>query len=399
MSRVQIIQSFNFSPIPKIIFGPGKLKELFQIIPQFGNSVLIVTGSHSLKESGNWDIIESLSEKSGLYLFHLIASGEPSPEMIDDAVKKFQNQNIDLIVGIGGGSVIDAGKAISAMIKKNDSVKDYLEGVGNKEHDGEKLPYIAIPTTSGTGSEATKNAVLSEVGPNGFKKSLRHDNFISNFAIIDPELMLSCPSSVTAACGLDAFTQLLESYVSTASSPLTDALALDGIQHIKDALIPVTSASASDVNMRSKMAYGALISGITLANAGLGVIHGFASSIGGEFNIPHGVVCGTLLAEATRKNIEKLREIGKEGEIALKKYAKVGEILTDKPNPPKEVLKNANYLVQILDDWISELRLSRLSKFGVKEREIEHLAQITSQKNNPVILKKMDLIYILKNRL
>jgi alcohol dehydrogenase class IV len=394
-----MIQSFSFSRIPKIIFGPGKLKELFQIIPQFGNKVLIITGSHSLKNSGNWDNIESLCKQSGLILSHLTASGEPSPEMIDDAVKKFKNQNLDLIIGIGGGSVIDTGKAISGMIKKNDSVKDYLEGVGNKEHDGEKLPYIAIPTTSGTGSEATKNAVISEVGPNGFKKSLRHDNLIPNVAIIDPELMLSCPSSVTAACGLDAFTQLLESYVSPSSSPLTDALALDGMQHVKDALIPATSDSASDVNVRSKMAYGSLVSGITLANAGLGVVHGFASSIGGEFNIPHGIVCGTLLAEATRKNIEKLKEAGKEGTPALKKFAKVGEILANKPQTAKEVLKNADYLVQILDDWTSELRISRLSKFGVSEREIEHLAEITSQKNNPVSLKKMDLVHILKRRL
>jgi len=394
-----MIQSFSFSRIPKIIFGPGKLKDLFQIIPKFGNKVLIVTGSHSLKNSGIWVKIESMSEENALILSHLAVSGEPSPEIVDDAVKEFKAQNLDLIVGIGGGSVIDTGKAISAMIKKKDSVKDYLEGVGNKVHDGEKLPYIAIPTTSGTGSEATKNAVISEVGPKGFKKSLRHDNLIPNIAIIDPELMVSCSSSVTAACGLDAFTQLLESYVSPSSSPLTDALALDGIQHVKDALIPATSDLASDVNIRSKMAYGALISGITLANAGLGVVHGFASSIGGEFNIPHGVVCGTLLSEVTRKNIEKLKEIGREGIIALKKFAKVGEILADKPQPHKEVLKNANYLVQILDDWTSELRLSRLSKFGVNEREIEHLAEITSQKNNPVILKKIDLISILKSRL
>jgi alcohol dehydrogenase class IV len=399
MSRVQMIQSFNFSRIPKIIFGPGKLKELFQIISKFGNKVLIVTGSHSLQNSGIWVKIESMSEEHGLILSHLAVSGEPSPEIVDDAVKEFKAQNLDLIVGIGGGSVIDTGKAISAMIKKNGSVKEYLEGVGNKVHDGEKLPYIAIPTTSGTGSEATKNAVISEVGPKGFKKSLRHDSLIPNIAIIDPELMVSCPSSVTAACGLDAFTQLLESYVSPSSSPLTDALALDGIQHVKDALIPATSDSASDVNVRSKMAYGALISGITLANAGLGVVHGFASSIGGEFNIPHGVVCGTLLSEVTRKNIEKLKEIGKEGLLALKKFAKVGEILADNPHPPKELLKNANYLVQILDDWTSNLRLSRLSKFGVSEREIEHLVEITSQKNNPVILKKMDLIGILKSRL
>ena len=394
-----MIQPFSFSRIPKIIFGPGKLKELFQIITEFGNKVLIVTGSHSLKNSGNWDIIESLSKENSIILFHLATSGEPSPKIIDDAIKKFQNQNLDLIVGIGGGSVIDTGKAISGMIKKNDSVKNYLEGVGNKVHDGEKLPYIAIPTTSGTGSEATKNAVISEVGPKGFKKSLRHDNLIPNIAIIDPELMLSCPSSVTAACGLDAFTQLIESYVSTASSPLTDALALEGMKHVKEALIPAASSSALDINMRSKMAYGSLVSGITLANAGLGVVHGFASSIGGEFEIPHGVICGTLLAETTRLNIEKLKVFGEDGMPGLKKFAKVGEILADKPQSPNEIIKNADNLIQILEDWTNKLKISRLSNFGMDEQDIDHIADITSQKNNPVALKKNDLIKILKSRL
>ncbi len=392
-------QTFNFSRIPKIIFGAGKLKELFQIMPKFGNNVLIITGSHSLIQSGIWDKIESTSNEQGISLYHLAVSGEPSPEIVDDAVKEFQHQNLDLIVGIGGGSVIDTGKAISAMIKKSDSIKEYLEGLGNKVHDGEKLPYIAIPTTSGTGSEATKNAVISKVGPNGFKKSLRHDNLIPNIAIIDPELTLSCPSSVTAACGLDAFTQLLESYVSTASSSLTDALAIDGMEHVKNALIPAAFGSASDINMRSKMAYGSLISGITLANAGLGVVHGFASSIGGEFKIPHGVVCGTLLAEATRINIEKLKENGKNGILGLKKFAKIGEILAERPCSPNETLKNADSLIQILDDWTDELKLSRLANFGIREEEIDHLAEITSQKNNPVVLEKVDLIQILKNRL
>ena len=394
-----MIKSFNFSRIPKIIFGPGKLKQLFQIIPKFGNKVLIVTGSHSLRHSGIWVKIESMSKEYGITLSHLAVSGEPSPEVVDDAVKEFQHQNLDLIVGIGGGSVIDAGKAISAVMKKNDSVKNYLEGVGNKVHDGEKLPFIAIPTTSGTGSEATKNAVISEVGPKGFKKSLRHDNLIPNIAIIDPELMLSCPSSITAACGLDAFTQLLESYVSTASSPLTDALALDGMKQVKDALIPAASSSALDINIRSKMAYGALISGITLANAGLGVVHGFASSIGGEFKIPHGIVCGTLLVEATRINIEKLKENGKKGILGLKKFAKIGEILADKPHSPNEMLRNTEYLLQILEDWTNKLKINRLSNFGITEQDVDHLAEITSQKNNPVILEKKNLIKILKNRL
>lgn len=394
-----MIQSFNFSRIPKLIFGPGKIKELFEIIPQFGQKVLIITGSSSIHKSGKWEFIVDNCQKKGIQVSHLSINGEPSPELIDKAVKKFKELNLDLLVGIGGGSVIDSGKAISAMIKKEDSVKNYLEGVGDKIHDGEKLPYIAIPTTSGTGSEATKNAVISEVGPNGFKKSLRHDNFIPDIAIIDPELILSCPESVTAACGMDAFTQLLESYVSSNSNPLTDALAMSGMKHIKNALIPATSYSASDIIVRSSMAYGSLISGITLANAGLGVVHGFASSIGGEFKIPHGVICGTLLAAATEMNIKKLRESGEDGIIGLKKHAQVGAMIANEHYRDNEIDKNITRLLSTLEDWTNTLNLSRLSHFGIAKRDIDSIVEKTSQKNNPVKLERVDLIHILEGQL
>lgn len=394
-----MVESFSFSRIPKIIFGPGKLKELFEIIPQFGKKVLIVSGSSSLKKSGKWEYIESSCKENGIDLSHLGINGEPSPELIDNAVKEFQGLDLDLIIGIGGGSVIDTGKAISAMIKKVDSIKNYLEGVGNKKFDGQKLPYIAIPTTSGTGSEATKNAVISELGQEGFKKSLRHDNLIPNIAIIDPELTLSCPPSITAACGMDAFTQLLESYVSSNSNPITDALAASGMRYIKKSLIPASSTLALDIKARSDMAYGSLISGITLANAGLGVVHGFASSIGGIFKIPHGVVCGTLLAETTKVNIEKLRELGKSGMDGLKKHAQIGAILADKPYADDEIFENTNFLIEILENWTNTLKLNRLSYYGIDENDINTVVEKTSQKNNPVKLKREDLIHILENRL
>ena len=394
-----MIQAFNFSRIPKLIFGPGKLKELFEIIPQFGRKILIITGSSSLEKSGKWDYIATNCQKNGIQISHLRVNGEPSSEIIDEAVNEFRGLNLDLLIGIGGGSVIDSGKALSAMLKKEDSIKNYLEGVGNKIHDGEKLPYIAIPTTSGTGSEATKNAVISEIGPNGFKKSLRHDNFIPNVAIIDPELILSCPKSITAACGMDAFTQLLESYVSSNSNPLTDALAISGMKQVENALIPATSTSASDVNVRSSMAYGSLMSGITLANAGLGVVHGFASSIGGKFEIPHGVVCGTLLAEATKINIKKLKESGEGGKIGLKKYAQVGAMLADKQYYDNEIDQHIMFLIKTLEDWTNVLRISRLSQFGVTKQDIYEIVEKTSQKNNPVKLDRIDLTHILESRL
>ncbi len=234
-----------------------------------------------------------------------------------------------MVIAIGGGSVMDAGKAISAMVLQNDSVMAYLEGVGEgKQHNGLKVPMIAVATTSGTGSEATKNAVLSQVGENGFKKSLRHDNFVPNVAILDPELMVTCPQSVTVASGLDALTQLLGAYVSTKATPLTDALALSGIEHFKEGFMGVCSGLSKDTQMRGHMAYASLMSGIVLANAGLGIVHGFASSVGGYFDIPHGVVCGTLLGEAVKLNIQLMNQDKDRYNEALKKYAKVGSILT-----------------------------------------------------------------------
>ena len=395
-----MISSFNFASIPHIIFGAGRLNTLYDIIPKYGNEVLLVRGGSSLDKSGKWDEIVAILEKKLITFSSISISNEPSPNLIDDNVAKFRNKIPDLIIGIGGGSVIDAGKAISAMLTKNDSIKNYLEGVGDKLHDGKKIPYIAIPTTSGTGSEATKNAVISEIGPEGFKKSLRHDNFIPNIAIIDPELIISCPPSVSAACGLDAFTQLLEAYVSSKSSPITDALAYSGMKYISKSIILACSSGASDVNIRAKMAYGSLMSGITLANAGLGIIHGLASPIGGLFRIPHGVVCGTLLAEATRINIRTLQSLGSEGKLGLKKHAEIGALLSGDYHVPDEKIQEYNEkLVETLEKWTIDLEIDRLGKFGINEKDLDKIVNKAELKNNPVNLSKENIKNILLNRL
>jgi len=399
MVRV-MIPSFNIARIPNIIFGIGKLNDLFNLIPKFGKNILIITGGKSLKSSGEWDKIAENLDKLLITYSQVSISGEPSPSMVDKYATKFRGKNIDLIVGIGGGSVIDAGKAISAMIPKRYSIKEYLEGVGTKTYDGEKISYIAIPTASGTGSEATKNAVISKIGPEGFKKSLRHDNLVPDFAIIDPELMISCPQSVTAACGMDAFTQLLEAYVSPKGNPMTDALALSGIKYMKDNIIPACSNGASDVKVRAAMAYGSLMSGITLANAGLGVIHGFASPIGGFFNIPHGVICGTLLAEATKMNIEMLKKKGPSGKLGLKKHADIGALFYDgEPVKKDNILKYCDILIITLQKWTDQLNIDRLGKYGINISDVDKIVAKTGLKNNPVELSKEDIKSILINRI
>ncbi|MCH2207378.1 MAG: iron-containing alcohol dehydrogenase [Lentisphaerales bacterium] len=301
------MDNFSFTPFPQILFGEGEFLKLAQKLS--GNDeVLIIVGGQSLQKSGLLkpftDALNQLEIQSSI----VSIDSEPSPEMIDSVTEKFRPENIDKVIAIGGGSVLDAGKAIAAMLPLTDGITNYLEGVGTKSHPGSTVSFIAVPTTAGTGSEATKNAVISSISADGFKKSLRHDNFIPTMAIIDPKLMLSCPQELTAACGLDAITQLLESYVSSKANPITDALALGALKRVLPAFERAVTKGKEDLEARAAMAYGALISGITLANAGLGIVHGFASPIGGFFDIPHGVVCGTLLPAATETNIKKLQE-------------------------------------------------------------------------------------------
>ena len=395
-----MIQNFNFASIPHIIFGAGKINELYDIIPKFGNNVLFVIGGNSLKRSGKWNEISSAMESKSINYTSVSIDKEPSPTIVDEIAANFRNKNIDLIIGIGGGSVTDAGKAISAMIPKDDSIKNYLEGVGTKTHDGTKIPYIAIPTTSGTGSEATKNAVISDIGSEGFKKSLRHDNLIPNIALIDPDLMISCPPSITGACGMDAFTQLLEAYVSTKASPMTDALAYSGMRYMNRNMIPACTSGAPDVNVRAAMAYGSLMSGITLANAGLGIVHGLASPIGGFFDIPHGVLCGTLLAEATKMNIKKLKEHGVAGKAGLKKHANVGALLSGNEYIVEgKIDEYCSILINTLEKWTEELKIDRLGKYGITSEDIEKIVKKASLKNNPVNLIKKDIETIVINRI
>lgn len=396
MESIMTYNNFTFSKIPKIHFGVGKLQMLPNLIKEKGDTVLIVLGGSSFKKTAYYiDLYEHL-KKAGIRIFEEAVNSEPSPNLVDKIVNIYRDENISVVVSIGGGSVLDAGKAISAMLTKEGSVKDYLEGFETKKHDGAKVPFIAIPTSSGTGSEATKNAVLSNIGVDGFKKSLRHDNFIPDVALLDPTLTLSCPKNVTASCGLDAFTQLLESYVSTEASPITDSLAYRGMLSFKEGFLAAYH-DGTDLEARTKLSYASLISGITLANAGLGVVHGFASSIGSYYEIPHGVVCGTLLAEATKLTIDSLFKDKEANLIYLSKYANVGALISDSKSD--DMIKNCEALIETIEAWTTLTHIPRLSDFGVCESHFDKIIKDTSNKNNPIKLNKNELLCILKNRL
>jgi alcohol dehydrogenase class IV len=389
-----MIKPFRFATIPNIIFGSGKIAELPGIIKKAGNPLLLVTGKNSFNSASVSKTLLETFDASGIICYRLIISGEPSPTVIDNAVREFRDREIKMIASIGGGSVIDAGKAVSAMMFRQDSIRDYLEGVGNKEHPGTKLPFIAVPTTSGTGSEATKNAVISEVGRNGFKRSLRHDNFVPDIAIVDPELTLSCSRDITATSGMDCFTQLTEAYLSDKANNYTDALALEGLKAIKSSLVKCY-IEGSDPEARNGMSFAALTSGICIANAGLGVVHGFASSLGGMHDIPHGIICGSLMAISNEVNVRELRK--KSESPALRKYASLGRIFFD------ETCRSDDYyidgFIHYLHKLTDELDIPRLGQFGIKNDDIMDICLQTDGKNNPLKLSLESLIEIMSRRI
>ena len=392
---VDPIPSFTLARLPALYFGDGAINRLDKLIPAYGSRALLVTGGESYEKTGLKETVEAFFKLAGINFLRYPVSGEPSPAIVDQGVELCRGRDIDLVVAIGGGSVLDAGKALAAMLTESGSVKTFLEDVGTQKPSGKRLPLIAIPTTAGTGSEATKNAVISDIGKQGFKKSLRHDNYVPDIAIVDPELTHSCPPELTAYSGMDAFTQLLESYLSVKANPVTDALALSGIEAVGRSLKKAYQ-NGSDSHARADMAYAAYLSGITLANAGLGVIHGYAQPLGSLFPIHHGVVCGTLMGAVNCYTVKKLRKKDP-GHWALKKYAIAGRVFSGQKVLSEE--EAIDLLLEEIDRLTEELAIPDLSDLNIGEDEINSIAEETSLKNHPVNLTKEELKQILKERL
>lgn len=392
---------FSISRLPRISYGCGRLNEVPAIAAGYGHTALIITGKQSFCHSPRWDHFTDALEKKGIRWLHFTVSGEPSPTLVDEAVTHFQEEKIAVVIAIGGGSVLDAAKAIAGLLPHGNSVMDHLEGVGKDiPYTGPSLPFIAVPTTAGTGSEATKNAVLSVQGQAGFKKSFRHECLVPEYAIIDPDLLASCPPELIAADGMDAFTQLLESYVSIKANPLTDALAWSGISAVKEGLFSAWEGHEPMATQgRAAMAYAALISGITLAQVGLGSVHGLASPLGAFFPIPHGVVCGTLVAAATEVNIKALEERERENP-ALSKYAHVGRFLTDQPQAEDATARSA--LIKLLATWSDRLHLPSLCNYGISKTDFPLIvanSRGSSMQTNPIVLTDVEITQILVQRL
>ncbi len=402
---------FTIAGVPQVYQGAGSLQKLPGWLKDRGYyAVGICTGGSSFSASPSWEWLRTDLEKQGISFTRYSIHGEPSPDTVDVIARKVASAGIQCVAGIGGGSVMDTAKAVAAMapLVRNETeshpyagVQAYLEGVGTLSPPPVRLGLAAVPTTAGTGSEATKNAVISKIGKGGFKKSLRHDNYVPDLAILDGELFLGCPQSITAASGLDAVTQLLESYVSTESTIFTDALAETGLR-LAGKAFPRVCADGSDLQARSEMAYAAYISGITLANANLGVVHGAAGVLGGVREIPHGIACGTLLYAATRMIIEKLETeavAGSENAVAaLEKYSRAGCLLNfDKKC--KNVKDGVTLLLDTLIKWQEEYTISSLSTFGFTVEELMELAEKTDGKKSPVVFSVDEIRKIFTARL
>jgi len=391
-----MVSSFNFARIPLIYFGPGKLNLLPVLIRRFGTRIILVSNDSSFNRTEAAGELFSALRKEGIEFPGISVPGEPTPDIIDNAVEGFMDERIDAVVAVGGGSVMDAGKAISAMLYRRESVMEYLEGVGNREHPGAKVPFIAIPTTAGTGSEATKNAVISRIGRDGFKRSLRHDNFVPDIALVDPVLSVSCSTGVTASSGMDCFSQLIEAFLSTKATLYTDALAWEGLKAVRGSLM-LAWEDGKNIEARTGMAFAALTSGICLSNAGLGTVHGFASAIGGLFGVPHGIICGTLAASANEATVKQIRSGGL-GAGALKKYSALGRLFTD-ADEKKADDYYVDAFVEYLWNLTEILHLPPLGEFGIGEEDLKMICRETDSKNNPVSLDEEHLESVLRSRL
>ncbi len=393
------ISSFSIARLPRIIFGAGTVTQVPEQIQMYGKRVLIVTGKQSFRASPHWKILQQGLQQARISWEITHIPHEPSPDLIDSIVEQYYKHHIKVVLGIGGGSTLDAAKAIAGLLPSGDSVIDYLEGVGKgRPYKGPSLPFIAVPTTAGTGSEATKNAVISVCGETGFKKSFRHDKLVAEVAIIDPDLLATCPKTLIAGNGMDAFTQLLESYVSTQANPITDTLAISGITAFRDSFFAVWENATNAQIERTHLAYASLLSGINLAQTGLGSVHGLAAPLGAFFPCPHGMVCGTLVAEATEINIKALQNRSPQN-IALQKYAHIGHLLTQQTLSESKAL---TALVSTLRTWTTRLSLPTLDQYGMQATDITKVvtnARGNSMKTNPIELIDEELGELLQRRL
>lgn len=380
--------TFEFATAGRVIFGRGTVKQLPSLCREYGTRAMVVTGSNPQRHA---EVLESLTE-AGVRRIGFQVSGEPTTNDILRGAEIAKAEKAELLIGLGGGSVVDAAKAIAAMATQPGELFDYLEVIGRGQPlQRTPLPHLAVPTTAGTGAEVTRNAVLSSE-EHRLKVSLRHHSMLPTVALVDPELARDCPPEVTAASGMDALVQCLEAYVSRKAQPLTDGLCLEGIHRAVRSLEAAVH-DGNNLDAREDLALAALFSGMALANAGLGAVHGFAAPIGGQFHAPHGAICAALLAPVWEANLKKLRANGDGADLA--RFEAIARLL-----PIRSSNVEAEDAVTYFRDLSQRLAIPPLSHYGIPQTDHPDLARkaaaSSSMRGNPVELDQEELVGILR---
>jgi alcohol dehydrogenase class IV len=368
---------FDFATAGRVLVGAGRATELPSVLSGLGSRVLVCTGKDPARHAG---LVDGLGMPTAVFP----VAAEPTVELARAGVAAAREHGADVVVAIGGGSVIDTGKAVAALLGNGGDPLDYLEVIGSgRPITRAAAPCVAVPTTAGTGAEVTANAVLASPA-HRVKASLRSPLMIPRVALVDPELTVSCPPAVTAASGLDALTQCLEPFVSPQASPLTDGLAREGLRRAAAGL-RAAYADGGDLAARADMAVCALLGGMALANAKLGAVHGLAGVVGGTADVPHGLACAALLAPVIEANLRALPP----GHPALDRYAEAARLLTGQP------------AASIQDGlaWIREtlvlLSVPGLAAFGLGSEQADEIAAkamtSSSMQGNPAVLSRDDL--------
>lgn len=377
---------FEFCTAPRIVFGRGEIGRIGTLACQMGKRAVVVRGGDHLDRSGTMTRVSASLEAAGVHFVQHVVVGEPEVTVIDEALATARESGCDVVVGLGGGSALDAAKAVAGLLTMGGAALDYMEVVGRGQPiDRPAAPLIAVPTTAGTGTEVTRNAVLA-YEPRQFKASMRSPHLIPRVALVDPQLTDSVPPEVTASTGLDALTQVIEPHVSKNANPLTDALSLEGIRRAARAL-PRAHAVGSDTEARDDMALASLLGGMCLANAGLGAVHGFAAPLGAMFPVPHGTACAVLLPHVMQANVAALRATDRQHPV-LARYANVGRALTGEAHESDDHAIDAG--LAFLRQLVLALEVPGLATFGLERDDVAPLVQAarkaSSMKYNPVTL-------------
>lgn len=382
--------TFEFATAARIIFGQGTIGQTAPLVAEMGNKALVITGQNKARSG---PLVAQL-EATGVRSFLFSVRKEPTVDIIREGVEQATSAGADVVIGMGGGSVVDAGKAIAALLTNGGDLMDYLEVIGEgRAISRTPAPYVAIPTTAGTGAEVTKNAVI-ESPAHGVKVSMRSPLMFPRVAIVDPELTLSLPQRMTAFTGLDALTQLIEAFVSHKATPLTDGICREGLKRATS--VKKAWENNTDVASREDMSVASLFSGLALANGGLGAVHGFAGPFGGMVHAPHGAVCAALLPHVMEANIRALKKTAPDS-ANLARYDEVARILTG------DVKAGADDGVGWVKILCKDLDVPPLSALGLTTQEFPQLIQkaknASSMKGNPVSLSEGELTTILEKAL